>query len=118
MIKAFLNWLKPPTSARIGMRPHRNVELECDFDAAYDRVLEALDKTLGANISFEDRTGQTIEAGFGLLKSERIRVTFEELDRARTKVRIEAFYPAGAAIAAKSAAVEALANELAKNAES
>ena len=94
------------------MRPHRNVELPFGYDAAYSRVLEALDATLGANVSIDDRKGRLIEAGFGLLRSERIRVSFDLLEEQRTSVRVEAFYLAGTEIKARSAAVDALADAL------
>ncbi len=94
------------------MRPHRNVELPLAYGEAYDRVLEALDLTLGANISIDDRNGRLIEAGFGLLRSERIRVSFDILDQFRTNVRIEAFYLAGTEIKERSVAVDALADAL------
>ena len=94
------------------MRPHRNVELPLGFNDAYSRVLEALDLTLGANISIDDRKGRLIEAGFGLLRSERIRVSFDLLDEHHTNVRIEAFYLAGTKIKERSAAVDALADSL------
>ena len=94
------------------MRPHRNVELPLCYDETYDRVLAALDLTLGANTSMNDRNGRLIEAGFGLLQSERLRVRFDLLDEHRTNVRIEAFYLAGTEIKEKSAAVDALADAL------
>jgi hypothetical protein len=94
------------------MRPHRNVEVPLGYDEAYSRVLEALDVTLGANISIDDRKGRLIEAGFGLLRSERIRVSFDTLEERRTNVRIEAFYLAGTEIKERSAAVDALADAL------
>lgn len=107
-----LKWLKPETSSRIGMRPHRNLEVELAIDEAYDRVLQALDRVLGASVSIDDRKTYFIEASFGLVKSERLRVTCEAIDDTLTKIHVEAYYPAGMKIAEKSAAVDALANAL------
>ena len=106
----FLKWLKPETSSRIGMRPHRTLELAAKFDEAYDRVMRELNRKLGANISVDDRKTGFIEATFGLINSERLRVNVESVDEAHTRVRIEAYYPAGMTIAEKSANVDALAN--------
>jgi hypothetical protein len=106
-VSFFRRWLKPETSARIGLRPHRVVDLSCPFDDAYSRVLEAIVVTLGANVYLDDRRGRLIEAGFGLVNNERVRVTFEDAAEG-TKVRIEAFFPAGASVPEKSAAVDAL----------
>ena len=108
----FLKWLKPDTSSRIGLRPHRVVELPVDYDTAYSRVLEAIEIALGANVYIDDRKGRFIEAGFGLVNNERVRVSFENETPATTRVRVEAYFPAGAKVPEKSAAVNALANTL------
>ncbi len=105
-------WLKPETSSRIGLRPHRTVELACGYDDAYARVLEAIEVTLGANVYVDDKKGRTIEAGFGLVNNERVRVSFDQADAAATNVRIEAFFPAGAKVPERSAAVDALYDAL------
>jgi hypothetical protein len=105
-------WLRPDLTTKVGLRPHRDVVLDLDYDSAYARVLEALDSTLGANITIDDRRGGLIEAGFGLINSERVRVNLERENESRTKARIEAFYPAGATVPDKSRAVEALADAL------
>ncbi len=108
----FLKWLKPQTSSRIGLRPHRVVELPLAYEAAYSRVLEAIEVTLGANVYIDDRKGRFIEAGFGLVNNERVRATFESESDSLTRVRIEAYFPAGAKIPEKSSAVDALAKTL------
>ncbi|MBV8434845.1 MAG: hypothetical protein JO029_11255 [Candidatus Eremiobacteraeota bacterium] len=111
-----LKWLgfeKP--SAAIGLRPHRDVELPVDYDAAYARVLSGIELVLGANVSLDDRRGGTVEATFGLVNSERIRCTLTRVDPTCTHVRVEAFFPAGAAVPARSRAVEALAETLARS---
>lgn len=105
-------WLKPPTSSRIGLRPHRILELARGYDESYAYVLEALDVTLGANVYVDDRAGGTIEAGFGLVNNERLRVTLQPAGAASTRLRIEAFFPAGARVPEKSAAVDALYDAL------
>lgn len=96
----------------VGLRPHRDVELPCDYDAAYSRVLSAIELTLGANVAIDDRRSGLIEAAFGLVNSERVRCSFERLDPSNTRVRIEAFFPAGAMIQTNSRAVDALADTL------
>ncbi len=105
-------WLKPQTTARVGLRPHRTVALSLGYDAAYERVVTAVEVTLGASITVDDRAGRFIEAAFGLVRSERVRISFDVVDAARTDVRIEAFFPAGMEIPERSAAVEALADAL------
>jgi hypothetical protein len=107
-----LKWLRPETTAKVGLRPHRNVTLALDYEAAYSRVMAVIDETLGANITIDDRRGGLIEAGFGLINSERVRVNLERQNETSTLARIEAFYAAGATIPDKSGAVEALANAL------
>jgi hypothetical protein len=108
-----LKWLglgKPAPA--IGLRPHRDLDLPLDYDAAYARVLSAIELTLGANVTIDDRRAGFVEAAFGLVNSERVRCTLERVDASNTRVRIEAFFPAGAAVPAQSRAVDALADTL------
>jgi hypothetical protein len=99
-------------SARIGLRSHRDVTLSLDIEAAHDRVLDALVKTLGANIYGDDRATHEIEAGFGLVNAERVRVTLEIEDATHTRVQIEAHYRAGFDRPTHSQNVDALADAL------
>ena len=108
----FLKWLKPDLKSRVGLRPHRKLTVEMTWDAAYVRALELLDSRLGANVTIDDRRGGFIEAGFGLINSERVRVTLERQSDLLTGVRIEAFYPAGATVPERSRYVDALADAL------
>jgi hypothetical protein len=105
-------WLKPQTSARVGLRPHRDVRLPLDYDAAYARVIQAIEVTLGASVSIDDRQGRLVEGAFGLINNERIRVSFEIVAQNETHLRIEAYYPAGFNIPEKSTAVTVLADAL------
>jgi hypothetical protein len=107
-----LKWLRPQTSARIRLRPHRTVEVAAGFDEAYDRVLDAMRVRLGANVSVDDRAGRFIEAGFGLVNSERLRASFELPEAARTIVRLEAVFAANVVIPERSAALDALADAI------
>jgi hypothetical protein len=100
---------------RVGLRPHRDVELLLPFGAAYDRVLEAIELALGAYISVDDRQTGFVEAAFGTVNNERVRCSLERLAEQRTGVRIEAFFPAGLAIPERSAAVDALADMLGRD---
>jgi hypothetical protein len=96
---------------RVGLRPHRDVALRLDYDAAYDRVLAAIESALGAYVAIDDRRGGTIEAAFGLVNNERVRCRLQRAGDV-TAVRIEAFFPAGSAVHERSAAVDALADAL------
>ena len=107
-----LKWLRPETSSRVGLRPHRTIELPLGFDAAYELCLKEIEATLGANVYVDDRNGKLIEAGFGVINNERIRCTLEPLDATHTNVRVEAFFRAGNTIPEKSAAVDALSAAL------
>jgi hypothetical protein len=107
-------WLFGKPKAVAGLRPHRDVELALAFDPAYDRVLAAVDATLGANVAVDDRKAGFIEAAFGLVNSERIRCRIESIDATHTAVHVEAYFPAGAAVRERSQAVDALADALAR----
>lgn len=110
-----LTWLGLRRSApSVGLRPHRDVELPVDYDAAYASVLSAIELTLGANVTIDDRRAGFIEAAFGLVNSERVRCTFERVGASHTRVRVEAFFPAGAMVQSHSRAVDALADTLAR----
>jgi hypothetical protein len=108
-----LRWLGfGKSSSRIGLRPHRDVQLGRRYDDAYDRVLDAMVRVLGANVTLDDRSGRTIEAAFGLVNNERIRCTLWSIDDVQTLVKIEALFPAGSEIPERSRAVDALADWL------
>jgi hypothetical protein len=98
--------------ARIGLRPHQDLEVGQPYDAVYDRVLDAMLSVLGANVTLDDRRGGTIEAAFGLVNNERIRCTFSRINDERTFVKIEALFQAGSEVPERSRAVDALAASL------
>ncbi|HTV93092.1 MAG TPA: hypothetical protein VMG98_10270 [Verrucomicrobiae bacterium] len=97
---------------RVGLRPHRTVSVPLGVDAAYERVLDAFARVLGANIYVDDRSTHMIEAGFGLVNAERLRVSLESQGATQTTVHIEAFYPAGTERPPNSRSVDALADAL------
>lgn len=109
-IMRWLGLAKPAPA--VGLRPHRDVELPLDYDTAYARVLSAIELTLGANVTIDDRRAGFVEAAFGLVNNERVRCTLERLGASHTSVRIEAFFPAGATVQSSSRAVDALADTL------
>jgi len=94
----------------IGLRPHRNVEIDAGYDEAHDRVLRGIEMALGANVSADG--GGAIEAAFGLVNNERVRCTLERAGEAHTRVRVEAYFPAGSAVREHSRAVDVLADYL------
>jgi len=100
--------------ARVGLRPHRDVDLETSYDDAFERCRAAIEFVLGASILREDRAGGLIEAGFGLVNSERVRCSLTSVDAARTGVRIEALFAAGVDVPESSRNVDALAAALAQ----
>ncbi|HEY5426135.1 MAG TPA: hypothetical protein VIJ77_06245 [Candidatus Tumulicola sp.] len=115
----FFRWLNlSKDRQRVGLRPHRDLELPDGYEAAYDRVLRAIELVLGASIATDERRGGTIEAAFGLVNNERVRCTLRPIDDSHTAVRVEAFFPAGATVRDRSMAVEALADRLVRDADS
>ena len=108
-----LRWLglERPKSA-VGLHPLRDVVMAQPYDGACDRVLSAIETTLGANVSAADRQAGRIEARFGVVNNERIVCTLQRIDDAHTAVRIEAHFLAGTAVPPRSAAVDALAAAL------
>jgi hypothetical protein len=113
LFRSLLAWLgHTPPITRVGLRPHRAVDLDLPFDDAYERVMHGIDVVLGANVRSADRARGEIEADFGLIGSERMRATLQRLDGGRTRVDIEAIYAANAAPPQRSSIVEALAEWL------
>lgn len=108
--------LRKRAAPKIGLRPHRDVTVPLGVEAAHERVLDAIDRTLGANIYLDDRITHTIEAGFGTINQERLRISFEPRGDAQTFVRIEAHYPAGVEHPARSLAVDTLVDALSSRA--
>ncbi len=93
----------------IGLRPHREVDVDAGYDEAYRRVLTGIETALGANAS-ADAGG--IEAAFGLVNNERLRCTLERAGESRTRVCVEAYFPAGSSVREYSRAVDVLADYL------
>lgn len=107
-----LRWLDLKRDRKeVGLHPHREIVVRLPYDRAYERVLEAIDRTLGAHVALDDRRGGTIEAAFGLVNSERVRCTLCAAGPESTQIRMEAFFPAGST-RRRSEAVEALAAAL------
>jgi len=107
-IARWLNLAKDRRS--VGLRPHRECDLDLGYDAAFDCVLHGIETVLGAYIGTSDRAAGTIEAAFGLVNNERVRCALQSLDDGRTRVRVEAYFPAGATVREHSRAVDALAD--------
>ncbi len=97
----------------VRLRPRREVEVDLDVAAAYGLCLSEIERTLGANVYVADANAGVIEAGFGVVRSERIRCTLEGIDGARTRASIEAIPPVGLEPPARSHNVDALADALA-----
>jgi len=93
----------------IGLRPHRSVDVHAPYDETYRRVLGGIELALGAHAS---AAGNTIEAAFGLVNNERVRCTLERADESLTRVRVEAYFPAGTSVREYSRAVDVLADYL------
>jgi hypothetical protein len=111
-----LRWLGLERSrTRVGLRPHRDVELPLGYADAVARCRAAIDRVLGATILLDDEPGGLIEAGFGLVNSERLRCTLTRLDAQRTAIRVEAFFPAGVDVPETSRNVDALAEALSRS---
>ena len=104
--------LRKRAASRIGLRPHRDVVVPLGIDAAHERVLDALDRVLGANVYLDDRVTHTIEGGFGTINQERLRIALEPEGPTHTRIGVEAHYPAGIEHPAHSLAVDTLADAL------
>jgi hypothetical protein len=113
-MKFLTRWLGlEPPGARVGLRPHREVDLAVDYARAYGACREALERVLGAAIAIDDEKGGLIEGAFGLVNSERVRCTLTRVDDTHTNVRIEAIFAAGVEVPKTSRNVDALAQALA-----
>jgi hypothetical protein len=104
--------LRKRQAPNLGLRPHRHVDVPLGIDAAYECVLDAFVRVLGANVYVDDRATGTIEGGFGTVNQERIQVTLRAEGATRTSITIEALYPAGVVRRQTSPAVDALADAL------
>jgi hypothetical protein len=108
-----LRWLGLERGRRaVGLHPYRELKLALPYDDAYSKVLAALEFVLGASVRVDDRRTGRIEAGVGLVNSERVRASLTRLDDGATNVRVEAIFPAGAEVPERSLYVEALADAL------
>lgn len=105
-------WLGITRPATIALHPSRTIELALSKDEAFDRCRDGIERVLGGVIREEDRERGTIEAGFGLIFSERLTCTVSAVDAAHARVLIEARRGAQAATALPSSYVDALAGFL------
>ena len=105
-------WLGIAPRKTIALHPSRTIELAVPKDAAYDRCRDGIERVLGGVIREEDRERGTIEAGFGLIFSERLTCSVTAIDGVHSRVRIEARRGAQAATALPSSYVDALADYL------
>lgn len=106
--------LQKRAAPQIALRAHREIVVPLDVGAAQVRVLDALVKTLGANVYLDDRAARVIEAGFGLVNAERVQISLFSEGAMQTRVQIEAQYRAGVERPAQSRNVDALADTLSR----
>lgn len=81
--------------------------------AVFERCVDAVKNVLGGHISSANQDEGTIEAGFGLINSERLTLAVETIDGA-TRVTIEARRGAIGEPPRSSSYVDALAEYLAR----
>lgn len=82
-------WLRPERPGGVALHPVRIVELDEPVEAAYGRCAQGIERVLGGVIRETDERHTHIDATFGLVNSERITVTLEPVNDARTRVTIE-----------------------------
>lgn len=105
-------WLGIAAPKTIALHPSRTIELAVSKNEAFDRCRDGIERVLGGFIRESDRERGTIEAGFGLIFSERLTCTVTAVDAAHARVVIEARRGAQAATALPSSYVDALADYL------
>ena len=106
-------WLGIARPTTIALHPSRTIELALPKDEAFDRCRDGIERVLGGVIREADRERGTVEAGFGLIFSERLTCSIYAIDVARSQVVIESRRGAHAAAATPSSYVAALADYLA-----
>jgi hypothetical protein len=106
---AWLGMARPKT---VALHPSRTIELALPKDEAFDRCVDGIERVLGGVIREAQRDRGTIEAGFGLIFSERLTCTVSPIDATHARVVIEARRGAQAATAMPSSYVDALADYL------
>ena len=72
----------------MALHPARSVELELSKDAAFARCKSGIENVLGGIVT-DQRAGESIEASFGLIDSERLACTLTAVDATHTRVTIE-----------------------------
>jgi hypothetical protein len=106
---AWLGMARPKT---VALHPSRTIELALPKDEAFARCVDGIERVLGGVIREAQRDRGTIEAGFGLIFSERLTCTVSTIDATHARVVIEARRGAQAATAMPSSYVDALADYL------
>ena len=96
----------------VRLRPRREVVLDLGYEDAYRACLAEIERTLAANVYLSDPEHGVAEAGFGVVRSERIRCTVTADGDGRTRVSVEAIPQAGVQAPERSHNVDALADAL------
>ena len=105
-------WLGIARPQTIALHPSRTIELALSKDEAFDRCRDGIERVLGGVIRESQRDRGTIEAGFGLIFSERLTCTVAATDATHSRVVVEARRGAQAVTAMPSSYVDALADYL------
>ena len=105
-------WLRVERPPGVALFPARTLEIPADAARVYDRCVSAIEDVLGGHVYQGDRTAGAIEAGFGLVNSERLRVTIENHGENAARVRIESRRGAISEQPHGSSYVDTLANVL------
>jgi len=108
-LKRWLHIDRPDSAA---IRPTRRIVVEKPYDETFDRSVTGIENILGGVVRDADRAVGSIEATFGLTFGERLSVSLEREDEARTAVRITSRRGVQAQARQHSDYVEALATYL------
>lgn len=111
-MRYLLKWLRPERPPGVALHPSRTIELDMPAARAFVRSMEGIERILGGYVRESDAARGTIEATFGLVNSERLMVTVQQLESDRSRVIIESRRGASPEARESSQYVDALANYL------
>ncbi len=111
-MRFLLKWLRPERPPGVALHPSRTIELDMPAAQAFVRSMEGIEQILGGYVRESDAARATIEATFGLVNSERLMVSVQQLENNRSRVIIESRRGASPEARKGSQYVDALANYL------
>ncbi len=107
-MRFLFQWLRPPRPSGTALHPTRTVDVDEPFAQVFEGSVHGVEQVLGGVVRDADGERGTIEATFGLIGSERVTITLQDMGERRTRVTVESRRGAAVGASQHSQYVDAL----------